>query len=393
MGEAGRRTLYAIGVLVVLAVATLEVGTRLLGAPKGERSMYGANSEGFEQLEQLRRDVRECGRSGSKYYEYFLFSPPPCATETVNVSDFFSSRQSPASAPADAAELIVWTFGGSTMQEYQTTDERSIANAIASTIAAAGIGVRVENFGAPTFQSSLELIEFMTLAARVPADRLPDAVVFYDGYNEANHGYYFGAGNMQNDLSAKLAALVEQKYGTLFLYGGSSALSEVSTFWKTHVHHRLERALFRDPDPQPDEANLRRAVEIYLRNTRLASGMCAAIEARCFFVLQPLIATKTPLGPVEEQLIADIKPSLIAFARGFYELAVAELAGSPEFVDASAVLNGNPADVFHDLGHVAASGVPVVGEFIGTVILARLQDAVTAADVADDGAGPPLGRR
>ena len=260
------------------------------------------------------------------------------------------------------------------MQEYQTTDERSIANAIAATIADAGIAVRVENFGVPTFQSSLELIKFMTLAARVPADRLPDAVVFYDGYNDANHSFYFGAGNMQNDLSAKLAALVEQKSGTLLLYGASLGLADYSDFWRTHLHRRLERALFRDPDPQADEANLRRAVEIYLRNTRIASGICAAIEARCFFVLQPLIATKARLGPNEAQATADLRPSLIAFARRFYDLARAEMQGSDGFIDASAVLNDHPGDVFHDLGHVSAFGVPVVGEFIATAILARMSD-------------------
>ena len=39
----------------------------------------------------------------------------------------------------------------------------------------------------------MELIKFMALAARVPADRLPDAVVFYDGYNDANHGFFMHA--------------------------------------------------------------------------------------------------------------------------------------------------------------------------------------------------------
>jgi hypothetical protein len=147
-------------------VATLEVGTRVLGAPKGERSMYRENGREFEQFKQLRQDVRACGDAGARYYECFLFSAPPCETATVNVSDFFSSRDTPGSRPAEQAELIVWTFGGSTVQEYQTTDERSIANAIAVTIADAAIAVRVENFGVPTFQSSLELIKFMTLAAR-----------------------------------------------------------------------------------------------------------------------------------------------------------------------------------------------------------------------------------
>jgi hypothetical protein len=217
----------------------------------------------------------------------------------------------------------------------------------------------------------------------VPADRLPDAVVFYDGYNDANHSFYFGAGNMQNDLSAKLAALVEQKSGTLLLYGASLGLADDSDFWRTHLHRRLERALFRDPDPQPDEANLRRAVEIYLRNTRIANGICAAIGARCFFVLQPLIATKTPLGPIEEQVIADIRPELIEFARRFYELAGAELQGSAGFIDASAVLNGQPGDVFYDLGHVSASGVPAVGQFIAEAILARTRDDAAAAALAE----------
>jgi hypothetical protein len=385
MGKGSIRFFYVLGVLV-LGVATLEVGAGLLGGPKEERSKYREISRDFEQLRQLRQDARACGAAGTRYYEYFLFSPPPCATETVNVSDFFSSRLTPASRPAEQADLIVWTFGGSTLQEYQTTDERSVANAIAAAIAAAGIDVRVENFGVPTFQSSLELVKFMTLAARVPADRLPDAVVFYDGYNDANHGFYFGAGNMQNDLSAKLAALVEQKSGTLFLYGASLGLAEHSDFWRTHVHRRLERALFRDPDPQPDEANLRRAVEIYLRNIRIASGICAAIGARCFFVLQPLIATRTPLGPIEQQVIADMRPELIEFARRFYELAGAELQGSAEFIDASAVLNGQPGDIFYDLGHVSAFGVPAVGELIGRAILARTRDDADAADLAEGAA-------
>ena len=228
----------------------------------------------------------------------------------------------------------------------------------------------------------------MTLAARVPADRLPGVVMFYDGYNDANHAYYFGAGNMQNDLSAKLAALVEHKSGSLSLYGVSMGLAAHSEFWKTHVHRRLERALFHDPDPQPDEANLHRAVDIYLRNTRIASGICAAIGARCFFVLQPLIATKTPLGPGEAQVIAAMKPSLIEFARRFYELSRAAMLGNPAFVDAAAVLNDHPEDVFHDLGHVSAYGAPTIGEFISGEILARLRDGAPAGAVAGTTAAP-----
>ncbi len=385
MGRWSRRFLYVVGVLA-LAAATLELGTRLLREPQGEPSISREASQGSDEFGQFRRDVSQCAALGVKYYEYFLFSWAPCATATVNVSDYYSSRRTPASEPADRADLIVWTFGGSTMQDFETTDARSIANVIARTLVTVGVSVRVENFGAPTFQSSLELVKFVTLAARVPPERLPGVVVFYDGYNDANHGYYFGAGSMQNDLSAKLAALIEHKSGTLSLYGISMGLAAHSAFWQTYVHKRLEHALFHDPDPQPDEANLRRAVDVYLRNTQIASGVCAAIGARCFFVLQPLIATKAPLGPGETQVIAAMKPSLIEFARRFYALTRAAMQGSPAFIDGSAVLNDHPEDVFHDLGHVSESGVPAVGEFIAGQILARLRDGPSAGAVAGDAA-------
>jgi hypothetical protein len=381
MGRGSRKFLYVIAIFT-LAAAMLELGTRLIGSPFDEKTEPRELNQRSDELGQFARDVSECAGLGVRYYEYFLFLAAPCATATVNVGDFFSSRETPASQPADHADLIVWTFGGSTMQEYQTTDERSIANAIARTMAAAGIGVRVENFGATTFQSSMELVKFMTLAARVAPEQLPGVVVFYDGYNDANHGYYFGAGNVQNDLSAKLAVLVEHKSGRLSLYGASLGLAAVSAFWRTYVHRRLERALFHNPDPQPDKANLHRAVAIYLRNTRIAGGICAAIGARCFFVLQPLIATKTPLGPGEAQMIAAMKPSLIEFARRFYKGSRAAMQGNPAFIDASAVLNEYPEDVFQDLGHVSADGAPAVGEFIAGQILRRLDDHAPPGTVA-----------
>jgi hypothetical protein len=386
MGQGGKRFLCVVLVLILTAAA-LELGTRLLDGSQSDDFDSAKTSQGSDEFRQFSRDVSECDSLGVKYYEYFLFSAAPCVTATVNVSDFFSSRRTPASKPADRADLIVWTFGGSTMQEFETTDARSIANVIARTMAAAGVA-RVENFGGATFQSSLELVKFMTLAARVPAAQLPGVVVFYDGYNDVNHGYYFGAGNMQHDLSAKLAALVEHKSGTLSLYGVSMGLAAHSEFWKAQVHKRLEHALFHDPAPQPDEANLRRAVDIYLRNTRIASGICAAIGARCFFVLQPLIATKTPLGPGETQVIAAMKPSLIEFARGFYARTRAAMQGNAAFIDASAVLNEHPEDVFHDLGHVSVYGVPAVGKFIAGEILARLRDGGPAGAVAGSTAVP-----
>ena len=104
-------------------------------------------------------------------------------------------------------------------------------------------------------------------------------------------------------------------------------------------------------------------------------------------MLQPLIATKTPLGPGEAQVIAAMKPSLIEFAQRFYELSRAAMLGNPAFIDASAVLNDHPEDVFHDLGQ-RAYGAPAVGEFFAGEILARLRDGARAGEVAGTNAAP-----
>src|SRR5262245_49476585 len=119
MGQGSKRFLYVIGVLV-LAAATLELGARLLDGSRSDDSASRETREGSDEFRQFIRDVSECDSLGVKYYEYFLFSWAPCATATVNVSDFYSSRATPASRAADRADLIVWTFGGSTMQEFET---------------------------------------------------------------------------------------------------------------------------------------------------------------------------------------------------------------------------------------------------------------------------------
>ena len=62
------------------------------------------------------------------------------------------------------------------------------------------------------------------------------------------------------------------------------------------------------------------------RASRAGSARRSAPAA--FSCCGPLIATKTPLGPTDSQVIAAMKPSLIAFARRFYELSRAEMRGT-----------------------------------------------------------------
>jgi hypothetical protein len=52
MGQGSKRFFYVAGVLV-LAAATLELGTRLLGEPRGEPSISRETSQGSDEFGQF----------------------------------------------------------------------------------------------------------------------------------------------------------------------------------------------------------------------------------------------------------------------------------------------------------------------------------------------------
>jgi hypothetical protein len=329
-------------------------------------------------LPQLLRDRHRLGGAGDgtlKYYDYDLYALAPISTETITFTEYHSARLTPASLPHQKAEMIVWTFGGSTMQNLETTDDLSIANTIAKVFISHGIKARVENFGVGAFQSTLELVKFSNLLARVlPAER-PKVAIFYDGFNDPYHAYTAGAGVMQHDLSRKLAALVEGRSGKLAIYSASTWVSRYSHFWQTYMHNRIQVALFlRDPPPRRDD-DLERSIAIYVNNIRMEDAICNVYSVRCFFVLQPLVVTKEPLGAKERDLLADL--AVVAFIRGFYKKAQDELCNKSNFIDASHVLNGRKSDDFFDLGHTGPLTSPVIGAAVADVILERLKAADT----------------
>ncbi len=355
--------------LVALSVATLEIGARVIVGESQPNPDYLAISEGFEDLDQLLLDRRECGKQKAKFFEYFIYSSPPCQTPTVNVRNYLSARATPSSQPGGT---VIWTFGGSTMKEWETTDQWTIANTIAEEMNASGLKVRVENFGVGSYQSSMELVKFVTLAARVPEEELPQIVVFYHGGNDANHGMHFGPGAIQNDLSQKLSHLVERRTGKLLLYAASLSLANGSVFWSAFVHPRLERALFKPTDPRYNEETLRRSVDIYLRNLNMVEGVCARINAECFFVLQPLIITKESLGEVEKKVVSGIRLQKRDFMREFYRRVKMAKQGDRQFIDATGVFNETESDVFYDFVHTSPFAGRVTGAFIANALVERL---------------------
>jgi hypothetical protein len=375
-GSTGRLIVYG-AVIGFTCLIALEAAARLVTRrAQWLNPRYVELSAGFEELDALIEDVySRGGRTG--YYDEFLYAPPQKATRHVNFTAYYSARHTPDSVPLDAAEHIVWTFGGSTMENTETTDSLTIANTWARVFNRELGPAHVKNFGAGGFFSSYELIKFQKLLREVPDAERPTISIFYDGYNDAEFGFQYGPGRLQKDLSLKLQALVQGRHLVLWAYASSQMLSRHSRLWQRTGARAVEAGLFPLPQPDPSAENLAAAVRIYVDNVRMIRATCEAFAIRCLFILQPLVVTKTPLAAIEQEALDWLEghprfgPEGTRFIRTFYSEAARLLADEPAFIDASHILNGRVEADFYDLGHVGATTPPVIGERTASLILAR----------------------
>jgi len=259
--------------------------------------------EKFPEIDKFLADKHLAGSVGLSYYDYFLFAaaPTPVKTDLMTFTNYYSSRKVPDSAPVGSNAPIVWIFGGSTMQNMETTDELTIANQVAVNLKKAGYSATVVNCGTGGFQSSLENIKFQELLRQVPANERPALVIFYDGFNDAGLATLFKAGSYQNDLVKKIEALVKGYHVKMFFYTLGNLVGDLSTYWENEVAFKYSRAVFGEDFIKYDHNNLIKAVEIYEMNTRIIRGVCRELGIKPIFLLQPMVFTKRNLTDFEKK--------------------------------------------------------------------------------------------
>lgn len=348
-----------LGVCFLGVLLVPEVGTRVYSkftiAPIGN-PRYLEMSHSYPLLKQLLRDWSALQFG---YHDYYVFSPLPNTSETVNFTSYYGARATPDSVEQAAAKEIVWAFGGSTMQNLEADDRLTLANQIAAELNRSQTPARVYNFGSGGFQSSLEIAKFQDLLRRVPRTEWPTTAIFYDGFNEANFGYYFGPAAMQQDISLKMRDLVERDYKRLMIYAGSETLSQYSVFWRTFIRPRVEKKLYGSQE-FPERKHVLRTVDAYATNVRMTVGLCRHLNIRCQFFLQPLVVTKSPLTLLEQAALDSLDKDLVDFVREFYAGAAEALKREDGFHDVSHILDKEEGPHFFDLGHTSPfSGVPI----------------------------------
>jgi len=361
--------LLAVASIVVTAIA-IELGARILyGSPslQGEPPARWLDLiEDLPERDQFLQD-RETFLRGEPlvYRDYHLYSQHPFQSETLVVTDYYSARRCPDAAPLGHGDVIAWMFGGSTMQNMEAPDRRTIANQVAVALLGERVSATVMNFGVGSFQTSLELIKFQDLIRKVSDKERPDFVVFYDGFNDSNHAYLFGAGSIQADLRAKLAILVEGRNLDLVRYGAAQwATAHSAALGRWVAPHLVPATIHAGIVRDASDGNLKRAVATYLGNLAMIRETARAFGIRPLFVLQPLVVTKQGLTEFERKVFQEIGGERTKFVRDFYQEVRIAMHGEPDFLDLSSLLDRNRRDDFYDLGHTG----PYTGTDVGGAI-------------------------
>lgn len=306
---------------------------------------------------------REIGEatSGIVYTPFVGWSLRDYSSRYVNVRNRVRASYQPQ-LPAGTDPVDVWFFGGSTMFGYDLQrDEHTIASEVARLAEAAGIPVRVRNYGTAGYVNYQEAALFSLL---IGAGERPDVVVFYDGANDTSSALQSRFGDLNNlgepgDLEARTLREALASAGPLpgLTAGRPSPL--------------VDRP---PPGPPTATALADDVVAVYRQGRDQIDSTAARVGVPVVHFWQPTLFTRAEMDPGErsrlDELIPD--PDAVAGLRRLEQEVRARL--DPDIVDLAAAIDGVDGPVFTDTVHVNETGAAAVARAMWST-LAPVLDA------------------
>ena len=367
--EAIKRRLIEASVIFVIVLAmlvALEVAARLARlvvprpSPEGERIVL-KHDWGKQYLADQAR-LRFGHENYVEFREKAMHSP------TVNVER--GTRAVPGSCLNPRGEAFrILLFGGSTMFGYGVPDRFTIPAYLAEAFARTGRCVEVVNYGAGWWQSSQSVVQLLkVLRAGV---RL-DAVVFYDGVNEATIVIRGGApGEIAPEAQLLLKDAFEEDLDWKKLVRKSVLIRGLAG-WLSRDTPEAGKTGAADRARQLDAA--RRVSETYVHNVRAVEALAKEYGFTAYFFLQPFPAIAHKVNTELEDAVirkwTNGRDNEMAFIRAAYDETrnAAYLKGHPRFHDISALFDGMTQELYSDSQHLLPDGNRLVAQRMASEI-------------------------
>ena len=335
------------------------------------------------------------------YWDYHYYSKSQLETPLINYfnSEFFNSRKVPCSKNVgDSKILNVWAFGGSTMENLETSDEKTIANTVCKRLSI-DQDVSLMNLGIGSFYSEMEihkLLNLMKFTINHEKVAPPDIAIFYNGYNDAirlTDGKWSGIPRLVSDryisASSTRSNLLESVYW--FLLSARNFFLALTGDRANFITISIEKFTNKIANKKGTE-NLMLAKRIdanttkngllvssyaYLNDQLVLSGICSAKKIKCIVILQPVLSLRNkPVGKIENAVQnAYNKNGLNKLTIRFYNEVRNKIKlyenNYYKVIDLSNIINDSKYSqfpFFYDFGHTGFYASEIIGVEIGNQI-------------------------
>lgn len=309
-------------------------------------------------LAGYKREFRSARRLRWEPYAYWRRAP--FSGEHINVDERGHRHTWQPDQPGK--EAAIWMFGGSTVWGSGARDEYTIPSALARQLADAGVAIRVVNLGERGWVRGQALAYLQRL---LQSGEKPALVVFYDGANDVfADAVQNAAGAPQNESNRQL----EFRSATNIIQWMKAGLNQLEGFKK----------LVAAQPPSVSAAEQEKlAQSIIVRYQQQAAQLQSLADAHGFKAVvawQPVIFSRHGASDFERDVIA----SSLRQHRDIHLLATktlkaSNLAGHPDFVDLSGVLDQTQEPVYMDFCHVSEAANDVIAQALAQKILPRLR--------------------
>jgi lysophospholipase L1-like esterase len=353
----------------------------------------GVDYDPLTVLEEVRKSDR------AVYQPYIVWKRRPYRGEYTTIGVDGLRRTVNNSSEPDA--LQVWMFGGSTVWGVGAPDDETIPSHLARLLNdAVGVETVVRNLGERGFVSTQEVIYLMR---ELQAGRRPDAVLFYDGVNDAaavSLWPEFPGAHVSYDT-------VRDRFEARNDNGGISSFARSTGLYRASriILDRLEDKPFEgdgivvytsdDDGAEPDFGWLaERGIDLWLDNVRVVESLSRAYGFTPLMIFQPgLWSEGKPLDPSEVELLttemefASIGTimSVRAQMASTLDERLADSQPRDAIINLNELFDGTPDPVYIDYVHVTGRGNELAAERVAEALVKRL-----CANPPDRVAGPIL---
>ncbi len=286
---------------------------------------------------------------------YVYWRRVPYRGRYVNVDEQGLRRtwnSAPALAPGDRK---IFMFGGSALWGTGARDEFTIPSLVSKRLnGSGGRRVWVTNLGESGYVSTQEVI---TLLLELQRGAVPDVVVFYDGFNDAEAAMESGvAGIPQNETHRVAEFNLRERLN-------------VRGFIEETALYRLSRSLVgvRKQPRHGDQALARAVVDVYLRNVQIVDALARQFGFAPVFFWQPSVFDKKRPTAWERLMHRGDSGEFFAEVRQALEQGIRS-RNLRNVYDLGSIFNEEDGTVFIDPVHVSEKGNDRIAEELVRVI-------------------------